>query len=153
MNYIRSYIYIFNRYLENTDCLFPLGSFSGFWFKMQWHPCCGKHARNIDKAYIICLKNKSNSWRVLWDNNVWSITLTEMGMIKWREYWTTFGSLVILTYKTFICKKHSNSTDIKRSRVGDRSSTKLRTIKYTVISDSKLHKVCRIGFYHTHLGS
>ena len=95
----------------------------------SWKKICSKRARNIGKAYIyISLKNNSNSQRAVSP----PCTYTCFGRIdtdKIKEILDNFCIIANFELQNNYLSNHANSTDVKRTRVGDRCSRKLRTIK------------------------
>ena len=115
----------------------------------SWVKTCAKHARNTGKAYISRDTGKQVPARAVGppckDN-----CFDKIGPDKIKEIYDNFWSIANYDLQNAYLSKLVSSTDIKRSRVKDRPSRKLRRIKYTVISDNKVHVVCRTALYHIH---
>ena len=89
----------------------------------SWKKICSKRARNIGKAYIyISLKNNSNSQRAV-------SPPCRIDTDKIKEILDNFCIIANFELQNNYLSNHANSTDVKRTRVGDRCSRKLRTIK------------------------
>ena len=83
----------------------------------SWKKICSKRARNIGKAYIyISLKNKYTCFGII-------------DIDKIKEILGNFCIIANFELQNNYLSNHANSTDVKRTKVGDRCSRKLRTIK------------------------